>query len=54
MNPGDLVVVLTPFADAFPGVHTVASVGTADDGQTVIYLEGIESAFAPMYLEAAP
>jgi hypothetical protein len=54
MNPGDRVIVLPPFADAFPGVHTVSTVGTADDGQTVIYLEGIESAFAPIYLEAAP
>jgi hypothetical protein len=54
MNPGDRVVILPPFADAFPGVRTVAFVGTADDGQTVIYLEGMGSAFAPMYLEAAP
>jgi hypothetical protein len=54
MNPGDRVIVLPPFADAFPGIHTVASVGTADDGQTVVYMEGIESAFAPAYLEAAP
>jgi hypothetical protein len=54
MNPDDRVIVLPPFADAFPGVHTVSTVSTADDGQTVVYLEGIESAFAPMYLEAAP
>jgi hypothetical protein len=54
MNPGDRVIVLPPFAEAFPGVNAVASVGTADDGQTVVYLEGIESAFAPIYLELAP
>jgi hypothetical protein len=54
MNPGDRVVILPPFADAFTGVRIVSSVGTADDGQTVIYLEGMGSAFAPMYLEAAP
>jgi hypothetical protein len=54
MNPGDRVVILPPFAEIFPGAHTVSYVGTADDGQTVVYLEGIESAFAPTYLEAAP
>jgi hypothetical protein len=54
MKPDDRVIVLPPFADAFPGVYTVASVGTADDGQTVVYLEGIEPAFAPIYLEVAP
>lgn len=51
LSVGTAVRVLPPFAEAFPGTYTVAGVGIAEDSQTVIYLEGIDTAFAPYYLE---
>lgn len=53
MKEGMLVRVLPPFDEAYPGTYQVVQVGVAEDGQMVVYLEGIESAFAPSYLEAA-
>lgn len=50
---GMSVRVLPPFAEAFPGTYTVAEVRQADDQQTIVLLEGIETAFAPVYLEQA-
>ena len=50
---GMSVRVLPPFAEAFPATYTVAEVRLADDQQTVVFLEGIETAFAPVYLEQA-
>lgn len=52
MKEGMLVRVLPPFDEAYPGTYQVVQVGAAEDGQVVVYLEGIESAFAPSYLEA--
>jgi hypothetical protein len=51
MQPGASVHILPPFADAFPGTFTVREVGTASDGQTVVFLVGVESAFSPCFLE---
>ncbi len=53
MKEGMLVRVLPPFDEAYPGTYLVVRVDTAEHGQQVMYLEGIESAFAPTYLEAA-
>lgn len=50
---GMTVRVLPPFAEAFPGTFTVAEVRQAEDGQTIVLLEGIDPAFAPLYLEQA-
>ena len=53
MEAGQIVKVLPPFAEAFPGAYEVYKVTVADDGQAVVYLSGIESAFSPDYLEVA-
>lgn len=53
MEEGMLVRVLAPFDEAYPNTYTVVQVDMAGDGQQVVYLEGIESAFAPSYLEVA-
>lgn len=48
--PGTIVRVLPPFSEAFPEprkVDRLESVG----GSTVVYLEGVESAFDPSFLE---
>ena len=50
---GASVKVREPFSESFPGVYVVASTALADDGQTIVYLEGVESAFSPEYLENA-
>ena len=50
MTQGDEVRVLAPFADAFPDTYTVDRVD-ALDGQIVVFLVDIESAFSPLYLE---
>lgn len=52
MDIGSAVHVKAPFDEAFPGAHTVERTELAEDGQMVVYLVGIESAFAPGYLEA--
>lgn len=53
LRVGTAVRVLPPFAEAFPGTYTVSDVQIAEDSQTVVYLEGIDTAFAPDYLEQA-
>lgn len=53
MKEGMLVRVLPPFDEAYPNIYPVVQVGVAEDGQQVVYLEGIESAFDSSYLEAA-
>lgn len=50
---GDAVVLLPPFNVHFSGVQIIAGTGAADDGQPVVYLEGIESAFSPVFLQRA-
>lgn len=50
---GDAVVLLPPFNTHFPGVQIVAGTGAADDGAPVVYLDGIESAFSPVFLQGA-
>ena len=53
MEVGAQITVRPPFSETYPGTHTVASTGIADDGQPIVYLEGIEPAFAPEHLEPA-
>lgn len=52
MEEGMLVRVLEPFNEAYPNTYLIVQVDAAEDGQQVVYLEGIESAFSPAYLEA--
>ena len=52
MEEGMLVRVLAPFEEAYPNTYTVVQVDTAEDSKQVVYLEGVESAFDPSYLEA--
>lgn len=52
-NIGDDVVLLPPFAKHFPGVYVVELVSAAEDGQPIVYLVGIEAAFAPQFLARA-
>ena len=51
MEVGSSVIVKAPFDQAFPDTYTVESIGQADDGQTIVFLSGIESAFSPDHLE---
>lgn len=51
MTPGAVVRVLAPFDEAFPGTYSVEW-REIIDGQDVVHLEGVESAFDPKYLEA--
>lgn len=53
ITKGATVKVREPFSESSPGAYVVASVTLADDGQTVVYLEGVEPAFSPEYLENA-
>ena len=50
---GQSVRVRAPFDQDFPEAYSVAVVDTAADGQVVVYLDGIDSAFSPDYLELA-
>lgn len=52
-TPGTVVRVAAPFDNDLPDSYTVESVVVAEDGQLVVLLAGIESAFAPEYLEVA-
>lgn len=52
-SEGDEVVLLPPFGRHFPGVHIVAITSAADDGQPIIFLADIESAFSPVFLRRA-
>lgn len=47
---GSSVRVLEPFADAFPGIYTIADEETLEGG-IVCHLSGIEPAFDPRFLE---
>ena len=51
MDNGSTVRVKAPFDEAFPGTYTVERTELADDGQPVVYLVGVESAFFPDNLE---
>lgn len=53
LTVGTKVRVLPPFDQAFPDTYTVAAAQFAEDSQTVVYLDGIDSAFSPDYLEQA-
>ena len=53
LSVGTSVRVLPPFAEAFPETYKIAAVQPAEDSQTVVYLDGIDSAFSPDYLEPA-
>lgn len=50
---GDVVYVLLPFGEHFPGPQHVEAVDAADDGQPIVYLTGIEGAFDPQFLARA-
>jgi hypothetical protein len=50
---GTEVRVLPPFDEAFPDVYHIAEIRAAEDNQTVVFLEGVDSAFSPDYLEPA-
>ena len=52
-TPGTVVRVAAPFDNDLPDSYTVESVVAAEDGQLVVLLAGVESAFAPEYLEVA-
>jgi hypothetical protein len=52
LTVGQLVRVLPPFADSFPGEHEITEVIQHDDGQ-VAYVLGDLGGFAPEYVEAA-
>lgn len=47
MQVGDLVRLLAPWAEFWPGEYAVAAVEPE-----VIYLEGIDGAFDPAFVEA--
>lgn len=51
MEVGSVVRVLEPFDRAFPEQYTVVTVTVAGCGAPIIYLQDIESAFDPRYLE---
>lgn len=51
-SAGQLVRVLPPFADIFPGEYEITEVITHEDGQVACIL-GDLGGFAPQYLEAA-
>lgn len=53
LTVGMEVRVLSPFDQAFPATYTVVDVCVAEDNQTIVYLDGIETAFSPDYLEQA-
>lgn len=48
---GQLVRVLEPFADSFPGAHEITAITVHEDGQIACELNG-DGAFDPKYLEA--
>lgn len=53
MQVGDVVNVLYPFDDAFPGRYEITLIGTADDGQAIVFLVDIFGAFDPKYLQVS-
>ena len=50
MNVGDQVLVLAPFAESFPGPHTITEVVHSTDGTTA-YILGEAGGFDAVYLE---
>ena len=48
MQVGDIVTVLPPFAVDFPGEYEVTHV---DEGNALVLLNGVESAFDFKYVE---
>ncbi len=48
MKAGDKVRLLPPWDEFWPGVHTISEVQAE-----VVYLEGIEGAFDPVFVEVA-
>ena len=51
MNVGNEVLVLEPFHESFSDTYVVREITQATDGQEVVFLEGVEAAFSPAYLE---
>ncbi len=51
LTVGQLVRVLPPFADSFPGEYEITEIIPHADGQTV-YVLGDLGGFAPEYVEA--
>ena len=51
MEIGSKVRVKAPFDESFPDQYTVEQITQADDGNTIVYLAGIESAFSTDHLE---
>lgn len=47
MQPGDIVRILPPFGLSLQGAYRVASV----DADGVVFLDGVEGGFDPVYLE---
>ena len=52
--PGEVVRILPPFAEVFPGTYGVVEVITHPDGQIACVLEPDIGAFDPKYLEILP
>lgn len=50
---GVVVRVRPPFNEAYPDTYRVAEIRAAEDNQTVVFLEGVDPAFSPDYLELA-
>lgn len=51
LSAGQLVRVLPPFAESFPGEHEITEVIEHEDGQ-IAYVLGDLGAFAPQFVEA--
>jgi|GEM_PF-3736390 len=51
LSVGQLVRVLPPFAESFPGEHEITEVIEHEDGQ-IAYVLGDLGAFAPQFVEA--
>lgn len=52
MNIGDLVRVLPPFSESFPGVYQITAIVNSADGSTA-YILGDHGGFDAVYLEPA-
>ena len=50
MIVGSEVQILAPFDEAFPGTFVVESINEVEGG-TVVMLQGVESAFDPLFLK---
>lgn len=50
LTVGQMVRVLEPFAESFPGEHEITEVLTDGEGQ-ITYVLGETGGFAPIYVE---